>query len=144
MTPGKLVTNLFSLQFSTDAGVSYDAAAHGKSLTLNFDRTEINVTNMDSADAEEFLMGNKSFTASYNSLLQFEDVTDKLNPDDLFSLWAAGTLAKLKFTTGVTGDIYWQGDVYIKGGSIGGQHGDAMDVSFELRGTGGLTQATVA
>lgn len=135
--------NAFSILVSTDGGATTDAALHGKGFTLTFDGKEINISNMDSGRWEDFLMGRGNWAFSYNGLLRIDAVTDKLNTDDLMLLFVNKTKFQIQFTTNVTGDKYWSGEAFIKGGSIDFQDDTEGTTSFDGRGTGELAINTV-
>lgn len=143
-TIGILTANLFSLLFSTDGGTTFDAALHVKGFTLTFDSKEIAISNMDSGEWEEFLIGRKNWNFSYSGLGRLDTVADKLNTDQIIALFANGTKVKAQFTTNVTGDTYWEGDGFIKGGSIEFQDDSEVTTSIDGRGTGPLAIQTVA
>lgn len=113
------------------------------SRTLNFSAEEKDNTTMDSdAGWSSTKSGKKSFDLSVE--LQFQKAAS-YNGKELFQAFLDGVEAVLYFGGVNEGDMYFEGNVWVSGGSISTPgNGQNMGMSANLKGTGALAPKTVA
>jgi len=115
--------------------------AHATSHTLNLEANMIDVSNKDSAGWAESIVGQKSWSIDIESLFTFDAA---YGFEELYDAWTARTSLSVKFSTEVSGDIYFSGTVFVSSIPVEAPLEDATTYSVSLTGTGALTKATVA
>jgi len=128
-------TNLLVYAAGTAIGAS-------KGATLSIDSDVIDVTTKDSAGWREILPGLRSWSISVEALLTFDE-SPKRPYDYLYDALVNRTKIAVKFSTEVSGDDKFFGDVYVTSAPIEAPMEDAMAYSITLEGTGALTRQTV-
>jgi hypothetical protein len=112
---------------------------YAEDVQFEFSAETIEVTTKDSGGYAEYIHGKKSFSGTVG--LKFrEDATYGYN--DLMTLANAGTSFTAKWSTGVTGDKYEQGTVFITSISRGGGAESSFDAQVSLQGSSTLTIGT--
>lgn len=117
------------------------AIAHLTSNDISFEMATREATTKDSAGNKEILEGLKSFSGSGSGYFA-EDATYGF--EDLYDAYTARTAVTVRWTTGITGDIYYEGSCYITSlnRTDGLEESSTFEVSFE--GTGAVTKAAEA
>ena len=112
---------------------------YATNYTINIDNESFDVTNKDSGGWAERLMGVRNWSITGDAFLAFDA---PMTMDDLFSEMNARTSFNVRFSTEVSGDIYWHGTAFITSLSINAPQEDAASYSFTIEGTSALTQTT--
>jgi len=93
------------------------------------------------ADSEKF-PGVKSWTASGEGLFAMDAANGF---PDIFAAWKNQTQIAIIFQTGVTGDLKYVGNAYVSNAELTSNGNDeAVTFSYELTGTGAMTEETVS
>jgi predicted secreted protein len=82
----------------------------------------------------------KSYTLSGEALHAFDAAHGF---DELFAIFTAGELIKVKFSTDETGDTFWSGDALITSLTLNAPQDDLRSMSYSIEGSGALTAGTV-
>lgn len=125
--------------------LSYEATKLGKiiNLSLSIDGNQINISNFDSGEFEEFLAGRKNWTISFTCRYDQADTNGQLNViDDLL----AGNNGAWNFgpETTTTGDVSYSGTGNPSNITIDAPDDDVMEISGDVQGTGTLTKSVAA
>lgn len=117
------------------------AIAHLTSNEISFEMATRDATTKSSGGNKEILSALKSFKGSGSGYFA-EDAAYGF--EDLYIAMAARNPVTVRWTTGVTGDIYYEGECYITSLSRndGLEESSTFEVSFE--GTGAVTKAAEA
>ena len=116
------------------------AVAWSTNVSISGETGEIDTTTKDSSGNFEMLPGLRSWSASCDFLASVVPSTGNL--DLIYTAWSAGTQIHMDVTTGVTGDIYYEGDCYITGWGADAPTEDKVSGSFSIKGTGALSSTT--
>jgi predicted secreted protein len=102
----------------------------------------------DSAGWRDQLEGQRDWEVSVEGMVIFTTAAGSISDltmDELYSTYIASrTEFTLKFSTEITGDIYWHGQAFMTSLSADTPNEDSSTWSGSFSGTGALTQATVA
>ena len=112
---------------------------YSTNFTLNVDNDMFEVTNKDSGGWREIMAGARSWSITGDAFLAFDAA---MTMDDLFTEMNARTSFNVRFSTEVSGDIYWHGSCYVSNISVNAPMEDGVTYSFTLEGTAALTQTT--
>jgi predicted secreted protein len=107
-------------------------------LDLGMDTRE--VTNKDSAGWQEIREGTRNWSTSGEAWFA-EDAAYGFS--DLFALYNSRSSFIVKFSTNVSGDVYYTGTAYLTSLTQSDPLEDTASFSFSLDGTGVLTEATL-
>ena len=106
--------------------------------SLSYTADMIETTNKDSAGAKSFIASDTSWTMSGSSQLDWSDTP---NAADIFADISAGTQVAVDLGVITTGKVYG-GNGYFTSFNIEGPRGGVGSVSYEIQGTGTLTEGT--
>lgn len=115
--------------------------AKSTSCSLNIVHNTRNSSSKDSGGWEEALGAMRSWTIS-GDFLDAEDATYRF--DDLFALIGSRSVVTLKFSTEVVGDKYYEGSALLTSLDREAPMEDNVSGSYSFKGTGALTESTVA
>lgn len=118
--------------------VGSNAVAEIRSFTINETGETIEDTSMGDT-SRTFKAGLKTFTASVEV---FWDETDT-NGQGALDVGSTVTLNVYPEGSDVTGDLYYSGSTIVTGKTITSSFDGMVEASFELQGTGALTETTV-
>lgn len=133
----------------------YDATtnilvAYAQSGTLNFSMSTRDITNKESAGYKESLEGLREWSIDVDGAYAWTDAagsTISNGADDLLETYLLdGGSSRQAFTVrfgntgGTTGDIYYQGSVFLTSVSVSAPTEDTATYSLSFEGTGALTQ----
>jgi predicted secreted protein len=107
---------------------------------LNMNMATREVTNKDSAGWTEKREAVRDWDTSGEAFFA-EDAAYGFT--DLFAFYNSRTSVTVKFSTNVSGDIYYTGSAYLTSLSQSDPLEDSATFSFSLEGTGVLTEATL-
>jgi predicted secreted protein len=110
------------------------------SSDMNLEREMLDVTNKDSNNWKQVIVGLKSFTFSAE---WFHDPSETYNLYDLFPKFDAGTVLTMKLSSEVVGEKKYTGSVYISNISVSTPANQPITCSVEFQGTGSLVEATI-
>jgi predicted secreted protein len=120
--------------------------ATSASITMNHNLRD--TSTKDSAGWRDQLEGQRDWEVSVEGMVIFTTAAgaiSDLTMDELYSTYIASrTEFTLKFSTEITGDIYWHGQAFMTSLSADTPNEDSSTWSGSFSGTGALTQATVA
>ena len=113
------------------------------SISLSMDTRDI--SNKSSAGWRELLEAQMSWSASLEGLYAIEDAGSSAvkNYDELYDLLTSRTNTFLELSTGVTGDFYYYGKVYLTSLEQSAPLEDNMTFSATFEGTAALTKGTI-
>ena len=115
--------------------------AKSTSCTLNIVHNTRNTSSKDSSGWEEALGAMRSWTVS-GDFLDAEDAAYRF--DDLFSLINNRSVVTLKFSSEVSGDKYYTGSALLTSLDREAPMEDNVSGAYSFKGTGALSEATVA
>lgn len=124
------------------AGTKQIARAKSASVSLSMD--PIDITSKDSAGWQEKIAGQKSWTMSGDSLVQFDTATGVYGVNDIQGVVASGTLVAVTFGTGTQGNYQFSGSGYFNSLEMSGGVEEAASFSFGITGTSALTWSATA
>ena len=110
------------------------------SSDMNLQREMLDVTNKDSQNWKQSIVGVKSYTFSGEI---FNDPSETYNLEDLYTKWEAGTLITMKLSSEIGGEKKFTGTVYITSISVATPANQPSTVTIEFEGTGALVMATI-
>ena len=113
--------------------------AYLTSNSISFEMATRDATSKDSGGNTTVLEGLKSFSVQGEGYFA-EDASYGF--EDLYIAYAARTAVTVKYTTGVTGDVYYQGECYITSLSKNDGLEESATFSVTLNGTGAVTKGT--
>jgi predicted secreted protein len=120
--------------------------ATSASITMNHNLRD--TSTKDSAGWRDQLEGQRDWEVSVEGMVIFTTAAGSISDltmDELYSTYIASrTEFTLKFSTEITGDIYWHGQAFMTSLSADTPNEDSSTWSGSFSGTGALTQATVA
>jgi predicted secreted protein len=127
------------VSISIDGGTSFQLIGEARDATLSISQNEIEATSFDSAGWSEYIPGLKEWSVDVEALY----IPTNVGQENLFEALVDGTLLKIKLLpkTG-TGNLGYEGDVFVSSWEINPTPDDAVSVSVSFRGTGFLEQYT--
>lgn len=111
------------------------------SLEISVDMPD--ATTKDSAGWAEFFAGVRSWTLSSDGLVNYANVTNGVETDELVGMLIARTAVTVEFATSTTGDMKLSGSAFVTSISQTADMESPSGYSVTFQGTGALTQATV-
>lgn len=136
------IVNAKLLTFYKDVTGTKTAIACATEATINFEKEMRETTCKESGDNRTYLPSFTNATGSFSGLFSF-DATN-YSAEDVYTDLAAGTSITVRFSTEVSGDIYWQASAFVTSLSISsGQNGENVTYSGNLQFTGAITKGTV-
>lgn len=113
------------------------------SISLSMDTRDI--SNKSSAGWRELLEAQMSWSASVEGLYALNDASSSAvkNYDDLYALLTSRTATFLELSSGVTGDKYYYGQVFLTSLEQSAPMEDNMTFSATFEGTAALSEATL-
>jgi len=112
--------------------------AYLTSNSISFEMATRDATTKDSAGNTEILEAIKSFSVTGEGYFA-EDAT--FGFEDLYTSYDARTAVTVRYSTGVTGDIYYEGSAYITSLQKTDGLEETSTFSVTLNGTGAVTAA---
>lgn len=100
-----------------------------------------NATSKDSGGNKEVLEGLRSWGMSGEAFFAEDSV---YGFDDLFALISNRTKVTVKWSGEVVGDVKYEGSAYVTKLELSSKVEDSETYSFELEGTGAITNAVIA
>lgn len=135
-------TSLLTLYFDTDGAGSFDKVAHSTDATISFSAETVDITSKDTSGYRDTIAGLKSWTAN---LTAFIDYSASFGQEELVDKWIAGECVKIRFTTNVSSDVYYEGDATITSVELNSSGAEeAASFSLTLENAGAITKGTVA
>ena len=127
------------VSISIDGGTSFQLIGEARDATLSISQNEIEATSFDSAGWSEYIPGLKEWSVDVEALY----IPTNVGQENLFEALVDGTLLKIKLLpkTG-TGNLGYEGYVFVSSWEINPTPDDAVSVSVSFRGTGLLEQYT--
>jgi predicted secreted protein len=127
------------VSISADGGTSYQLIGEARDATLSVSQNEIEATSFDSAGWSEYIPGLKEWSVDIEALF----IPTNIAQENLYDALVNGTGLKIKLLpkTG-TGNIGYEGDVFVSSWEINPTPDDAIAVSVSFRGTGVLETFT--
>lgn len=122
---------------TVDAG---DAIAHSIDATLSVSQELPDATTKDSNKWVEHITGNKSWEISGSGLVALDS---SFNAEYLLDSLMNGTTLAVHFSSNVTGDVSWYGDISVSASSINAPQNSAVGYDFTFVGNGPLTKVTL-
>ena len=122
------------------------AFAFSTSASLSLSMETRDISNKGSSGWRELLEAQMSWSASLEGLYAFYEAdgsTAAKNYDDLFTLLTGRANTYLEIDTGVTGDFYYSGQVYLTSLEQSAPMEDNMTFSASFEGTGELSKTTI-
>lgn len=107
--------------------------------SISFEMATRDATNKDSAGNTEILEGLKSFSITGEGYFA-EDAS--FGFEDLYTSYAARTAVTVRYSSGVSGDVYYEGSCYITSLSKTDGLEESSQFSVTLNGTGAVTKGT--
>jgi TP901-1 family phage major tail protein len=133
-------TSLLSLYFDTDGLGTFAKVAHSTDATISFSAETVDITSKDTSGYRDTIAGLKSWTAN---LTAFVDYSASFGQEELVDKWIAGECVKIRFTTNVTSDIYYEGDATITSVELNSSGAEeAASFSLTLENAGAITKGT--
>ena len=125
---------------SAATAVAFSTSA---SISLSMDTRDI--SNKGSAGWRELLEAQMSWSASLEGLYAINDASSSAvkNYDDLFDLLTGRAATFLELSTGVTGDFYYYGQVFLTSLEQSAPMEDNMTFSATFEGTSTLSKGTI-
>jgi len=123
---------------------------YATSASISMNHNLRDTSTKDSSGWREQMEGQRDWEVSVEGMVIFVDnsggAISDLTVNELYSTYMEGanrTSFELKFSTEVTGDIYWHGTAWLTSLSADTPNEDSSTWSGSFSGTGALTQATV-
>jgi predicted secreted protein len=116
------------------------AIAEQLDATLSITVNNFDVTSKDSGGWKKILPGLREWEISGDAIVDYEAT---VGWDSLFTSVGNRTELAIDFTTGITGDTHFTGNIYIESLEQGDPMEDKASYSFTLTGNGVLTAATI-
>jgi hypothetical protein len=132
----KLLGRLRSVEISTDDGVNYEKIGNLTDSTWNGSRAEINATDADSDDSEEYMAGRMSSTL---------DISARYNEDDdgqeaLIGAFFDADVVKVRWKASNTSKTH-TADAFVTSCNIPSPDGDTTNLTATLRITGAVSRS---
>jgi len=122
--------------------IGSDVIAHSTSHSLSITHDARDATTKDSSGWTDLLEGLRSWEISGEGLVAYDGTLDI---DDLFTSYiATRTAVTVKFSTEVSGDVYYTGSAYLTSLDQDAPTEDNVSYSYTFSGTGALTKSTVS
>ena len=120
------------------------AFAFGTSASISLSMDTRDISNKSSQGWRELLEAQKSWSASLEGLYAFNDSSSSAvkNYEHLYDKLTARTPVYLELSTGITGDTYYHGQVYLTSLEKSAPMEDNMTFSATFEGTSTLSKAT--
>jgi len=115
--------------------------AYLTSNSISFEMATRDATTKDSGGNTEILEAIKSFSVSGEGYFA-EDAS--FGFEDLYTSYTARTAVTVRYSTGVTGDVYYEGSCYITSLQKTDGLEETSSFSVTLNGTGAVTKGTEA
>lgn len=111
------------------------------SESFELTNAEIDATCKDNSGARQVLMGQQSWSMSFEGLTKYDAA---YGIEDLRTLALNKTSATFRWSTEVTGDTYMEGTGYISSFSENAGVNEVATYSISITGTGSISSGTVA
>lgn len=135
-------TSLLTLYFDTDGLGAFDKVAHSTDATISFSAETVDITSKDTSGYRDTIAGLKSWSAN---LTAFIDYSASFGQEELVDKWIAGECVKIRFTTNVSSDVYYEGDATITSVELNSSGAEeAASFSLTLENAGAITKGTIA
>ena len=135
-------TSVLTLYFDTDGAGTWAAAAHSTDASISFSAETVDITSKDTSGYRDTIAGLKSWTAN---LTAFIDYSATWGQEDLVDKWIAGECVKIRFTTNVASEVYYEGDATITSVELNSSGAEeAASFSLTLENAGAITKGTIA
>ena len=135
-------TSLLTLYFDTDGAGTWGKAAHSTDATISFSAETVDITSKDTSGYRDTIAGLKSWSAN---LTAFIDYSASWGQEELVDKWIAGECVKIRFTTNVASDVYYEGDATITSVELNSSGAEeAASFSLSLENAGAITKGTIA
>jgi len=135
-------TSLLTLYFESATPGTYNKVAHSTDATISFSAETVDITSKDTSGYRDTIAGLKSWSAN---LTAFIDYSATYGQEELVDKWIAGECVKIRFTTDVTGDVYYEGDATITSVELNSSGAEeAASFSLSLENAGAITKGTVS
>ena len=136
-------TSVLNLYFETDDAVpTWEKVAHSTDASISFSAETVDITTKDTSGYRDTLAGLKSWSAN---LTAFIDYSATYGQEELVDKWIAGTCVKVRFTTNVASDVYYEGDATITSVELNSSGAEeAASFSLTLENAGAITKGTIA
>ena len=120
--------------------------ANGRSTSVDISIDMIDITTKDSAGYKEYLPGEKGGTFEFEGLLEEDGSVggSLVSPKDLVTDALAGTMITVRWSSQVTGDVYYESSAYISNVNFSAPNNAETTFTCSLQMTGTITQAAVA
>ena len=133
-------TSLLTLYFNDGAG-SYEKVAHSTDASISFSAETVDITTKDTEGYRDTIAGLRSWSAN---LTAFIDYSSSFGQEQLVDKWIAGECVKIRFTTNVASDIYYEGDAAITSVELNSSGAEeAASFSLTIENAGAITKGTV-
>lgn len=118
---------------------------HATNCKLTVNKTLEEISTKDT-DGKVVIPSNYGFNGSADALLVNlpSGNTTNVTADDLLDALMQGELVPIVFTTDETGDILYEGNVYIESWEVTAETEATAKVTIAFRGSGNLTRNTVS
>lgn len=113
--------------------------AHTTDINLKFDNALVDATTRNSSGWKETIAGLRSWSLSVTGVIAFDDTTGWMA---FVQGIANRSLFTVKFSTGITGDYYFQGNARIQATSAAAKMEATATFTGTIEGTGPLTIGT--
>ena len=134
-------TSLLTLYFDTDGAGAYEKVAHSTDATISFSAETVDITTKDTEGYRDTIAGLRSWSAN---LTAFIDYSSSFGQEQLVDKWIAGECVKIRFTTNVASDIYYEGDATITSVELNSSGAEeAASFSLTIENAGAITKGTV-
>lgn len=135
-------TSLLTLYFDTDGLGTFEKVAHSTDASISFSAETVDITSKDTSGYRDTLAGLRSWTAN---LTAFIDYSSSFGQEELVDKWIAGECVKVRFTTGVSTEVYYEGDATITSVELNSSGSEeAASFSLTLENAGPITKGTNA
>lgn len=116
------------------------AVANSTNVSLSTSVAYIDVTNKDSSGNKEGLGGTFEWSMTGDFVVDF---SDSKGPDDIYTAMIAKTAVAVKYMNSTSGEVYYQGNGIITNFTMAHGTEESPTGSFEISGTGALSQKTL-
>jgi TP901-1 family phage major tail protein len=135
-------TSVLNLYFDSDGLGTWVKVAHSTDASISFSAETVDITTKDTSGYRDTLAGLKSWSAN---LTAFIDYAATFGQEELVDKWIAGECVKVRFTTNVASDVYYEGDATITSVELNSSGAEeAASFSLTLENAGAITKGTIA
>jgi predicted secreted protein len=134
--------SVLTLYFDTDGLGTFEKVAHSTDASISFSAETVDITSKDTNGYRDTISGLRSWTAN---LTAFIDYGASFGQAELVDKWIAGECVKVRFTTNVSSEVYYEGDCTITSVELNSSGAEeAASFSLTLENAGAITKGTVA